>query len=176
MQNTNKERHISSLQAKRGQMMVEAVVALSMLAMGIVGIFTLLSSSYRFNRVSTHEYIAANLAAEGIEIIRNIVDKNVMNLIGFNDDLISCENGCSVQYDSIAVGSVQDNFLNFNPTLGLYLYDTAFENTVFKRNLILKNEPVIGPNRIEVISTVSWKDRGLTYSVVLEDHLYNWRQ
>ena len=161
--------------------MVEAIVALSMLAMGMVGMFTLLSSSYAFNRVSTNEYIASNLAAEGIEVVRNIIDANIIASQAWNAGLTGCAApaGCSVQYDSTSLGGSQGNFLNLDSGSRLYLYDTMFPNTIFKRKLVLENinnppnNP--NPNEIKVISSVSWRDRRLDYSVDLEDHLYDWR-
>ena len=157
--------------------MVEAAVALSMLSIGIVGIFTLLSNSYGFNAVSTNEYVAANLAAEGIEVARNILDKNTMRAEEWNFGLEDCtdiDGGCSLAYDSTEAGSLQDNLLQFHPDTGLYDYE-ADESTKFKRKMTITLNPD-DDHEIQVISKVEWKDRGdIEYNVTLEDKLFNWR-
>lgn len=153
--------------------MVEVITALSMLTLGMVGIFTLLSSSYGFNRISTDEYIATGLAAEGIEIVRDIVNENIMHLRPWNCGL--SDGDYEADYNDLSLTPFGTGRLNFDSTNKVYTYD-AGTASIFSRKITLENfgTPV---DEISVKSRVSWKDRGGTnFEVPLEEHLYSWRQ
>lgn len=158
---------------KNGQIMVEAIVALSMLTMGMIGIFTLLSSSYRFNRISTHEYVASALASEGVEIVRNLVDTNFLSPGGsWNDGLANGD--YEIDYnDTFPIAAYSNQFIKLDSSTKIYSYDGG-DNTPFRRKISLSNlgSPV---DHIKVISQVTWRDKGLDYNVTLEDRLYDWR-
>ena len=70
-----------------GQVLVELMVAISVMVIGLLGIFTLLSQSLGLNRVAADQYIAANLAAEGVEVAKNILDHNVIERNPWNEGL-----------------------------------------------------------------------------------------
>src|SRR3989344_7355701 len=63
---------------RSGQALVEVMVAVSILTVGFLGIVGLLSRALALNRVVADNYTATYLAAEGIEITKNIVDGNVV--------------------------------------------------------------------------------------------------
>src|SRR3990167_7996112 len=60
-----------------GQVLIESMVAISVVMIGLLGIMTLLIRSSRWNRDATQELVATSLAAEGIEIVKNLVDTNI---------------------------------------------------------------------------------------------------
>ena len=66
---------IQHLKDDKGQMMVEAIIALSLINISLLGVFVLLSNSIGTNREVADKYVAINLASEGIEIVKNIVDR-----------------------------------------------------------------------------------------------------
>lgn len=161
----------------RGQIMLEAVVSLTLLTIGMLGIFGILSSSMGASRASTNQEIAVNLAAEGIEVIKSILDANYFSAGGpWNQGLNGCPPagpGCSVQYDSALLGSRQNDFLKFDPVAGLYNYSSG-SDTPFKRRITIEN---VAGNEMRVTSTVSWIDRNsISYSVDLEDRFFDWRE
>ena len=159
---------------KSGQLMIEAMVALSMLTLGMIGIFALLSSSLGFNKISTDEYIASNLAAEGIEIVRNIIDANLMSgsrqwnsngVSGINEDTEG-------DYNDTELQPSLNRFIKFDPSLKVYNYDSG-EDTIFRRTINITNSSA---SEIKIKSTVYWKGRNsVPYEIVLEDYLFNWR-
>ncbi|MEK7182766.1 MAG: prepilin-type N-terminal cleavage/methylation domain-containing protein, partial [Patescibacteria group bacterium] len=57
-----------------GQTLVELMIAMSVMSVGLLGVFAVLSQSLGLNRVVANQYVAANLAAEGIEVVKNIAD------------------------------------------------------------------------------------------------------
>lgn len=84
-------KRISSLQSS-GFLLIEAMVAMSVLMVGVLGIFALMSQSIRLTRMINDQYVATYLAAEGIEIVKNLLDSNVLtdpgawNAHGFSSD------------------------------------------------------------------------------------------
>jgi hypothetical protein len=162
---------------KAGQVMLEAVVALTIMTIGMLGIFGILSSSIGASRVSTDQEIAVNLSAEGIEVVKSIFDKNFFDGGPWNSGLNGCPPagpGCSVEYDDTdAVGSLQNSFLKFGTVGGIGVYNySSGTDTIFKRRLSIEN---VSGNEMRVISTVTWTDKGAISTVVLEDRFFNWR-
>ena len=119
--------------------------------------------------VVKNNLIAANLAQEGVEVIRGIRDTNWFNGVAFDTGLA---NGAyRVEWNSdtlIALGT--------NPFIkednGLYNYSTG-NNTIFRRTIsILK----VNAGELRIISEVTWEERGArARSSTAESHLFNWK-
>ena len=67
-----------NLKPKRGYMLVELMVSISLLVVGFLGFLGLLSRSLSLNRVVADQFIANYLAMEGIEITKNLIDSNII--------------------------------------------------------------------------------------------------
>jgi len=153
---------------------VELMIAMSVMSIGFLGVFAVLSQSLGLNRVVANQYIAANLAAEGIEVVKNITDSNVARGDAWNLGLRSGDFGA--QYDSEAK-DLNEAWaripLNFDSATGRYRYD-AKTPTKFQRTVSINNIP--GGNEMQVKSVVMWSDRGGTlFEIKLEDRFFNWR-
>ncbi|MFA5083927.1 MAG: hypothetical protein WC475_00875 [Candidatus Paceibacterota bacterium] len=155
---------------KKGQLLIESGVAISILVVGLLGIFGLLSRSLSLNNVVSSQYIASNLAAEGIEVVKNLIDGNVVQLDPWNQGINS--GSYEVAYDSLALNPSQDRYLLLDSTGNIYNYQTG-QPTPFKRTIQIIN---VGSDEIRVNSIVDWQIKGGSYSVNLEDHFFNWRQ
>ncbi len=59
-----------------GQGLIEVIVAIAIIASGLTAALSLTSTATRGSRVSTKQIVAANLAREGVEVVRNIRDSN----------------------------------------------------------------------------------------------------
>lgn len=157
------------------------MIALTLLTTGFLGIASLLSQSFYLNRVVSDETTATYLAAEGVEIAKNLVDHNVYahiagNGLGWN----SCfGTGGSFQFDytvrDCANLPLYDGTpINFDPTTHMYSYRTSGNEvpTAFSREIHIT---VPNANEIIVNSIVRWSTGSFTgQSVNLEDHFYNW--
>lgn len=190
MQSLNSKFYI--LHSRRsGQFLVEALIAISILTIGFMAVLALLNRSLALNRVAADNYTASYLAAEGIEVVKNLIDHNVILRIqdpatgpAWNAGL---SDGCyQVSYEGLGtrVGAgvncnpAVSEFLKFEPDpVNLYDY-TGSVQTAFKRIVQIINDPTgSNPNEMKVVSIVVWKSLGgADYSVVLEDRFYNWRQ
>src|SRR3989344_3038752 len=163
-----------------GQVMLEAIVALTVMTIGMLGIFSVLSNSIGASRVSTNQEIAVNLGAEGIEVVKNMLDANFLSGSGaWNAGLTSCGSsgsGCRVQYDSASVTtSTPSALLKYDAASKLYGYSSGVD-TIFRRVVTIDGIPSGMPTQLKVVSTVSWIDRNAApLSVVLEDRFFDWR-
>ncbi len=164
--------------SERGQLLIEAMVAVGVTTVGLLGVFSLLSQSLGINKVASNQYVGAYLASEGIEVVKNIIDTNVYR--GGTAWNSGVQDGTyAVQYDTATLSSTSvDQSLKFDPVTGTYNYlagtDTNFKRSIKITSVVSGGSPTV--NEIKVESVVTWKDRGGTqYTVNLEDHFMNWR-
>lgn len=189
---------------KKGYTLIETVVALSILTFALVGPVSLILTSLNKVYFSKNKLIAANLAQEGIELIRTIRENNVIcevrgtpggrwdsdydgtgNLKGTNRtadatafETVPCVSGVTVK-NPILGGSCSTNNLKLSSG-GTYGYDAGGSNTIFSRCISIDN-PAIDEgsiqknNMLDITSTVTWTERGTNRQVELKDRLYNWK-
>lgn len=163
----------------KGQLLIEAMIAMGVISVGLLAVFTVLSNSLGISKITSNQYVGTYLSAEGIEVVKNIIDNNVYNQNSWNSGLV--QNGgapytFTVQYDSTAPDTLDQptDPLRFDPNTGLYSYDPAGNITVFTRAITVTS--LDSGNELRVDSVVNWKDQGGTPdSVELEDTFYNWR-
>jgi Tfp pilus assembly protein PilV len=169
---------------KSGQILIETMVALGMVVIGVLGLLSLLSSSIGINKVVSDQYVASYLASEGIEIVKNIIDNNVVENQPFNNGLLNCQPpaGCRAQYDDYELSQDNPNepikFYSSDNSSDLYRYAYQYstgDDTSFVR-VITVSEGTI-EDELVVHSIVNWTTRGGAQSSIdLEDHFYNWRR
>lgn len=151
-----------------GEMMVEAIVACSIIVVGLLGVFTLLSKSLTTNRIVEAKYIGTNLASEGIELVKNLIDRNVMKGDPWNNGI--ADGKYEMDFNDLSLSSYTGQLIRFDFSSGYYSYDSGAATT-FKREIIIQN---ISNNEIKVVSKVDWATHG-GGDVVLEDHFFRWR-
>ncbi len=152
---------------------------MTVMVIGLLGAFTLLSQSLGLARVIANQYVAANLAAEGIEVVKNIIDTNRINDQPFNANFSSPSFAVALQYNTcVDYRDCRADLSKYNQLLplsydsgsGLYSYDSGNE-TRFKRVINIENLT----DEIKVNSVVTWQERGgREFSINLEDHFYNY--
>ena len=190
-----------------GSAIIEAVVGVSLLTVGILGILNLITNSMRYNDIVTGRFVAANLAAEGVEVIKNVVDKALAHQYPWSSLSFVFPAGFwdgwyQVSYDGdiVNIGGNPPNVrnitlvsLNLNqepdvstlPVLRvdersnrpLYGYAVGTE-TPFKRLVRVEWNDYVGGEyvRMDVESRVYWTARGRSYTTVVSDRFYKWRQ
>jgi type II secretory pathway pseudopilin PulG len=170
---------------RRGQTLIEALIALSVITMGFLGIMALLSKSFFYNRTITDQLTASYLASEGIEIAKNLIDHDVFSGAAWgscftaNTSAMNGNNVGDFALDDASIdclrGYSSGMFLQFDPATNAYRYGiTAGSSaTGFSRDVRVA---LTGANEITVTSIVRWDTGPVTgRSVVLEDHFYKWR-
>lgn len=154
----------------RGQALIEVMIAVSVLTVGFLGVISLLSRALALNRVVAENYTGTYLAAEGIELTKNIIDGNILQDRAWNAGL--SDGNFEVDHTSTALGPYTARTLSFNPDTGLYNYSGS-EPTRFARRI---GVTLLSQDEVRIISEVTWIARGGgTSSVDLEDYFFNWR-
>lgn len=175
--------------ARAGFTLIETLVALTLIVSAMVGPFTLATSSIFSAKFSKSKLVALNLAQEGIEIVRQMRDNNVLKGFDWRGLSGSCPVGCirlqdgSYQIDvyTPATGSVpppNSNLpLRFDPqapsTDPASLYNqNSGPSTPFTRVIAIETPAAA---QMKIVSTVTWSDSGLNRQVTLQEVIYNWR-
>ena len=185
---------------ERGFTIVESLVAIAVFTVGISAAIFVIQQSFTVGSRVKNKIIAAHLAQEGIEVIRNIRDRNWMQGKVYNVDA-ACfsNNNCwingindSAGAQETTTGCVQYNYdvlypLN-NPSKcpggqgGLVFSGSYYELSVntaqFQRTVSTEFIPLDAvpdpdePEHLKITSTVTC---GAGCSVSLEEYLYNWK-
>lgn len=156
--------------SRKGQLAIEAFIAMSIIVTSIVGVLALLSNSIALNRVVAERYIAVYLASEGIEVVKSVVDTNIVNGRQWNQNVGNGQ--YEVQYDSAALGPVSGSPIKFDSVGKVYTYDRG-SDTLFRRTISVAR---VGLDELDVSSSVTWTSRGgANLSVDLRDRFFNWR-
>ena len=191
------------MRGRDGFYIVEAMVALGLLVFGFLGFVALLSNSLSLNRVATHAYIGNFLALEGIELVKNTVDANIMYRQNFGNDACEWNSGFMKQDPGDAEefeidwslapmsGSCPGDSIRSKPFFGgegtpLRLDENGRygylggEDTVFRRRVRVVTVPAPDGEEsyeLRVNSIVTWTTRGgAQFEVNTEDHLFNWQR
>src|SRR5258708_4501026 len=158
-----------------GFTLVETLVALVILTMALIPIFTLSTGTTRIGATIQDDLIAAGLAQEGIEVVRAMRDTNWFNSRAFDSGLgsgvIGQEDSYRVQWDSSSLLA-----LSGNPSLklngGVYTY-IGGSDTKFSRKVKITK---INAVELRVISEVSWlTPTNPSKTIAAEEHLFDWR-
>jgi len=156
-----------------GQIMVEALVAISIILVGILGVFTLTSSSISINRTAADRYVAINLAKEGVELVKNLLDRNIIDELPWNTLPGFINDGdYKIDYDDIALSEwSESSVLFFSKDSGGYRYEeVGDEETNFNRKITIDN---IDDRHIKVTSTVYWTSKNVEYDFSVVDYFYD---
>ncbi len=157
--------------ADKGYILIESIIAITVMVVGLLGIFALLSRSLSLNRVVADRFVAAYLAAEGIEIAKNIVDNNILAGKPWNTGLSSGE--YEVDYTSDSLELATGRRIRLTNSSGAYGYSEA-EPTSMVRTITIGNSN--DGERLSVESGVSWISRGGgKFAINLQAYLFHWR-
>ena len=180
------------LKKKSGFTLLEVIVAVFILTVGVGGSFVLIQQTLSASSMVRSRLIAAYLAQEGIEIVRNVRDNNWLEQREsfetppeplWNDGLDNCLppiNCCEADYKTDMLPSTPltsvvecsfDNlrYLNIDSD-GFYSY-SGDAQTRFKRKISIEQ---IEDNKIKVVVIVQWKEKNKTHQIEVVEHITNW--
>ena len=175
----------------KGFTLMEAIVAIFLLTVGIIGVSILITNTISSTRISTDKLIASYLAQEGIEIVRNIRDTNWLE-------------GAASWDDGISVGDYEADYTNtqgfyhtcsFNPFTanceydnlhplridgGFYNYSGGTETKLRRRITIFDKTDLSSPadgtiDMFKISVLVTWQEKGKIHEVEAQENLYNWK-
>jgi len=134
---------------KYGFTLIEVIVAVFVVALIVVGVFSLVQSTIVYRSFAVSQLQAAYLAQEGIELVRNRRDANwIRNPIPEWEDPVDFADHYS-EDESIPLGGRQ-----------------------FNRSTAISAEG----DYIVVTVTVSWQEKGETRSIEVITEMHNWYQ
>ena len=189
-----------SLRSKRGFTLVESLVAISIFSVSIVALMVALGQGISDTGQAKKKEIAAYLAQEGIEYVRNMRDTFVLYDAGgaqtgwtnFTSNLIdasACQsaNGCYINADSLNYSDNTQPMIDINPIAcsgstcsnGALLYNSSTGKYGFsgitsgytRKIWITPASPI---NEVKVFSRVSWTQGSGNYSLTFSENLFNW--
>lgn len=136
--------------------MIEIMIAMSVAIVGLVGVISFISNSIGLSRVATEQYAGSNLASEGLELVKNIIGRNKLQNLAWDNGL-SLAGDYQMDYnDTILAPYSPAQKLLFNSGAGIYSYDSGTA-TKFNRKITLER---VGADEIRAVSLVSWTGRG----------------
>ncbi len=163
------------IKSESGYLLVEAIVTTSLLIVGLVSVAGLMARSLSLNRVVSDQFIANYLAVEGIELVKNLIEANILAGLPWNSGITD---GCrEADYKSVNLADCSSSEsrqpLLFDYQTGFYGYNNG-ASTPFRRSILIENES--SGDRIKVNSIIKWASRGsVEFSVNLEDYFFNYR-
>jgi prepilin-type N-terminal cleavage/methylation domain-containing protein len=174
---------ISAKQVRGGFSLIEIMTVLFVIALGLVGVLSLMVQNIQSQNVNKGALIAYQLSQEGVELIRRTRDSNwaartVEPSRTWNYNL--APGHYIMDYRDLAPRSINMSGQTYlkQDSLGYYYNPTVAgdpnPNSLFSRYIDLISNPV-NPNSIFVRSTVNWSDHGKSYSYYLETTLYDWK-
>lgn len=171
----------------KGFTLIEFLVTISVVGVGIIGALIAIEQGVIAIDYAKNRLTAAMLAQEGVEILKNIRDTNLLEY-SYVDADTSWNEGFSIAGDYEVVYThthgpdpslIQPGCSNcvFDDLSFLKLSDNGYNytngsDTPFKRKI---NITQIGTDEYDVDVVVYWKKRGKgNYEITLKQYLYEW--
>ena len=161
---------------KLGFTLIEIMIALMVFSVGVLGVYALVPTAIFLGSENSDRFVAAQLALEGLEIVRNIRDSNWLeqdsnpsNL--WNEGLDNCLAGCEADYmilrniDPILTSYWVGRYLQID-NQGFFNYTNGTSTEKFKRKITITNDAVVSV-------AVEWSKK--YPALVLVETLYDWR-
>lgn len=156
----------------QGFTLIETLVAVTVLAVSIVGPFYAVQSAINASASARDQLIASALAQEGMEYIRSVRDNNYLAGRAWLSGLDSCRPGpCVVDPTQSSPGNIRSSvaplYLSAN---NIYNQQQSGTPTRFTRTVEIAT---VSATEVVVTVTVSWSGH-ITRTVTIVDRLHDW--
>ena len=181
--NFNKLQQISTNFKKKQKAftLVEVLIAVSILTIGILSGFILITKVLYNTAVIQDRLTASFLTQEGIELVRQVRDSNFLQIMngesvewkdGLADGSYTIESkaGSEQPITLTSVDTGEGSNFRYNDDTKIYNYTTG-EPTTFNREIKITT---INDDEIRVESIMEWTTKRIDFTLTVEDHLFNW--
>ena len=159
--------------------LIEVMAAVSVVAIGLVGILSLVSQNVRVQYTYKNTLVASQLAQEGLELVRSVRDKNWLTGEEYYQG-IAIPDGTStstIYFDGTdiatsSVNDIDDSQANLKIDNGYYVHGTG-SSTIFNRIVVTVNDSAASSTITK--ARVQWLQGEKKYNYVAETVLYDWR-
>lgn len=173
----------------KGFTLIELIVAIGILLFGVVLVYSAFSSVAISTNTISSRFIASYLAQEGLEIVINMRDTNVINNAWWATGLIGspCSTGCQADYKTQSASQLSSysssSFLKLNSD-GFYSYDASGTPTTFTRKITISIPPASFPPQVDCTTTcdyykvdveVFWNSNNQSFTYKTSEYMYNWQ-
>ncbi len=153
---------------QKGFSLIGVIVAIFIVAIGMVGILNLSQASLKGAFSSKMRLVASGLAQEGTEIIR-YMRRSQTEWDDWYGSILSGD--YLVQHNSSDLLSFSETPLRFNANSKLYQYDSGDDSPFYRKITLTK----LSSDEIKVAVEVKWRAGGNWHSLIVEDRLWNWK-
>jgi len=168
---TNKKN--TKLSKKAGFTLIELLITIFLISVGLIGVISFFNASLKSQFDAKNELIAAGLAQEGAELVRNIKDYNQLNsslVLKWYSNLFSLPTSGNSLCDAIDYGSLSSHACYNDGTAHQYVCfgsgrysqctDGSSGQTQFTRKITISSiGDLDNGGYLEVLSSVKWNDR-----------------
>lgn len=171
--------HKTSYLVSRGFSLVEALVAIAILLVAVVGPISIIGNSLHQIYYAKDEMLAINLAQEGIEMVRQKRDSNMLaneapaTVTAWDSGITAGTYTVDASSFSIIACAVCDTKVYKNSN-GFYSQGSGSTATQFISRTIVITDVVAGREK-RVVSTVTWKTGGDTRSIIVTEYIFKLR-
>ena len=167
--------NIKIIKNNSGISILEVIVAIMIIAMGLVGVLSLVIQNVKAQYINKNVLIASGLAQEGLELARNIRDLNWLTPGNTYGNIAS--GAYTMDYRGLTsvstVSSIDDPGARLYVDSNGFYTNTASGNTPtnFYRLITVVNNT----DYLDVKCAIRWQDGTQNHNYTAETYLYDWR-
>ncbi|MEK7519784.1 MAG: type II secretion system protein [Patescibacteria group bacterium] len=164
-----------------GFTLLESMIAIAVFSVGVSTAIMVITSAINTGTRTKNKIVAANLAQEGVEVIRNVRDRNWMAGNAWTDAIANVS-GC-IAWDTDNSGGALTPFAAAPcapaPNMAFdgshYVMDTAASMFTRTVTTVLENPGSIDPNNPERLNVTALATCGAGCSITVSEYLYDWK-
>ena len=160
-----------------GISILEVIVAMMIIALGLVGVLSLVIQNVKAQYINKNVLIASGLAGEGLELVRNVRDLNWLTVGNWKKDIVG-DGDYIIDYGGRASINKAVDSLN---EAGARLYT---DSNGFYTHLSAGNAPtnfyrlitvIDNTDYLDIKCVIRWQEGTQNHDYTVETYLYNWR-
>lgn len=154
--------------------LIEVVMAITLITIVMTAVYGLVISIITANQRNIHSLQASALAAEGLEVVRFMRDSNWLQ--NYEWDKGGAAGGFNFEVDS-STHTTEEFYLEESTSSPYWsLSAAAISDGMFTRKISISevDPDAVDSQVYEVLSTVSWKERGVDRNVEVSTFLTDW--